>query len=164
MSTLKKFGLKRGMSVADIGTGSGYFLVPAARIAGREASVFGVDASKEMLSFLKRKKLPDNVKLVHTMDGYEFNMDSESVDYVIASAIVHENAPVRFLKEIRRIMKPDALLLIIDWRKESLRAGPPMHERLSPEEVKAFCAASSLRATKSVILNARYFAVLAKKD
>jgi ubiquinone/menaquinone biosynthesis C-methylase UbiE len=163
-STLKKFGLKKGMSVADIGAGSGYFLIPAARVAGREASVFGVDASKEMLGLLERKNLPSNIKLVHTPDGYKFKIDSGVVDYVIASAIIHENNPVRFLKEIRRIMKPGATLLIIDWRKESLRAGPPMHERLDPEEVKSFCSKSNLRATKSLILNSRYYAVLAKRD
>lgn len=61
-STLKKFGLKKGMVVADIGAGSGYFLIPAARIAGPEAAVFGVDASKEMLNILRRKKFPSNIE------------------------------------------------------------------------------------------------------
>lgn len=162
-STLKKFGLKKGMVVADIGAGSGYFLIPAARIAGPEAAVFGVDASKEMLNILRRKKFPSNIELVHSPNGYKFKIDSGSVDFVIASAIIHENDPVKFLKEIRRIMKPDATLLIIDWRKDSFRAGPPADERLNPEEVKTFCGKSNLMATKSLILNSRYYAVLAKK-
>lgn len=140
-SILKKFGLKKGMSVADIGAGSGYFLIPAARIAGPEAPVFGVDASGQMLDILKKKSLAPNVKLVHTPDGYTFRIDSETIDFVIASSILHENDPVRFLREIRRIMKPGARLLIIDWRKDSVRAGPPIDERLTPEEVKIFVAA-----------------------
>lgn len=162
-TTLKRFGLKREMTVADIGSGSGYFLIPAARIVGKDAVAYAVDASKDMLAVLGKRNPPSNVVLVHTTDGYGFEIESNSVDYVIASAILHENEPVRFLKEIRRIMKPKATLLIIDWRKESLRYGPPIEERLTPAEVKAFLAKSRLKATKAVILNPRYYAIVAKK-
>ena len=162
-TTLKRFGLKKGMTVADIGSGSGYFLIPAARIVGRESAAYAVDASKEMLAVIAGKKPPSNVIPVHSRDGYSFKIDTNSVDYVIASAILHENEPVKFLKEIRRIMKSKATLLIIDWRKDSLRSGPPMEERLTPAEVKAFLARSGLKAWKTVILNSRYYAVVAKK-
>jgi len=60
-TTLKRFGLKRGMVVADIGSGSGYFLIPAARIVGKEAAAYAVDASKDMLAVVKSKKPPTNV-------------------------------------------------------------------------------------------------------
>jgi ubiquinone/menaquinone biosynthesis C-methylase UbiE len=162
-TTLKRFGLKRGMAVADIGSGSGYFLIPAARLVGEASAAYAVDASKEMLALLDSKNPPSNVVPVHTKDGYKFKIESNSVDFVIASAILHENEPVRFLKEIRRIMKPKATLLIIDWRKESKRSGPPMEERLTPSEVKAFLARSALKVSRSVILNSRYFAVVARK-
>lgn len=162
-STLRKFGLKKGMTVADIGSGTGYFSIPASRIVGREARVYAVDASREMLAILKRKKLPSNVELVHTSDGYSFGMESDAVDFVIASFILHENEPVRFLKEIRRIMKPNATLLVIDWRKTPMRFGPPIEERLNPEEVETFLARSRLRTIKTAILNSRYFAVVGKK-
>ncbi len=162
-TTLKRFGLKKGMTVADIGSGSGYFLIPAARIVGKEAAAYAVDASKEMLAVLGGKKPPTNVVLVHTRDGYSFKIDSGAVDFVVASAILHENEPVKFLKEIGRIMKPTATLLIIDWRTDSLRSGPPMEERLTPDEVKAFLKKSKLKAIKTVILNSRYYAVVAKR-
>ncbi len=162
-ATLERFGLKKGMDVADIGAGSGYFLVPAARIVGKEGKAYAVDASKEMLGVLKKKRPPSNVEMVHTKDGYKFKIETGAVDYVIASAILHENEPVRFLKEIKRIMRPGATLLVIDWRRDSLRSGPPMEERLTPEQVKGFLVKSKLRPVKTVILNARYYAVVAKR-
>ncbi len=162
-TTLKRFGLKRGMVFADIGSGSGYFLIPGARIVGKDAAAYAVDASREMLALLAGKRPPSNVVSVHTKDGYKFKIEKRSIDFVIASAILHENEPVRFLKEIRRIMKPNAKLLIIDWRKESMRYGPPMEERLTQPEVKTFLAKSGLKTVKSVVLNSRYYAVVAKK-
>lgn len=162
-TTLKRFGLRKGMTVADIGAGSGYFLVPAARIVGKDAAAYAVDSSKEMLAVLAKKMPPSNVVPVHTRDGYKFKIPQDSVDFVVASSILHENEPIRFLKEIRRIMKPKSTLLIIDWRKESLRSGPPMEERLTPAEVKTLLTKSRLKTVKSVVLNSRYFAVVAKK-
>lgn len=162
-STLKRFGLKRGMNFADIGAGSGYFLIPAARLVGPKSSAIAVDASEEMLEIIDKKRHPSNIKLVHSRDGYTFKIESGFVDYVVASSVLHENHPVRLLKEIRRIMKPGATLLIIDWRADSKRAGPPIEERLTPEEVIGLCRRSKLKAVKSLILNTRYYAVVAKK-
>ncbi len=162
-STLKRFGLKKGMTIADIGSGTGYFSIPASRIVGRDANVYAVDVSREMLAMLRRGKPSSNLELVHTRDGYSFDIETGAVDFVVASSILHENEPVRFLKEIRRIMKPNATLLVIDWRKMPMRFGPPMEERLTPEEVEIFFAKSGLKTTERAVLNARYFAVVGKK-
>ena len=162
-STLKRFGLKKDMTVADIGSGTGYFSIPAGRIVGKNAKVYAVDVSREMLALLKHGKPPSNLELVHTGNGYSFKIKSGTVDYVIASSILHENEPVRFLKEIRRIMKPGAILLVIEWRKMPMRFGPPIEERLTPEEVGTFLSESGLRPTKRSVLNARYFAVVGRK-
>ena len=162
-ATLKKFGLKKGMNVADIGAGSGYFLIPAARMIGQEATAFGVYASTEMLEIIRRRRHPSNVELVHTKDGYTVKIGSGSIDYVVVSSVLHESHPLRLLREIRRIMRSGATLLIIDWRKDSLRAGPPVEERLSPEQVRQLCGKSKLKSVRTTILNSRYYAVVAKK-
>lgn len=125
--------------------------------------MYAVDFSKEMLDVLNAKHPPSNVTLVHTPDGYSFDIEAASIDFVIASAILHENDPGKFLREIGRILKPGGTLLIIDWRKESLRAGPPMEERLSPVQVKAFLSSNKFRPTMAKNINSRYFVVVGKR-
>lgn len=151
------------MSVADIGAGTGYFLIPAARVVGMESDVYAVDTSKELLRRLESRKLYSNIRVVHSSDGYAFKIKTGAIDYVIASLIIHENNPVRFLKEIRRIMKRGGTLLVIDWRKDALRSGPPLEERLEPQEVKHFCKAAGLNPKRSLNLNSRYYAVVATR-
>jgi ubiquinone/menaquinone biosynthesis C-methylase UbiE len=163
-STLKKFGLRKGMVVADIGAGTGYFSIPAARIVGKEGKVYSVDVSKDMLSIMRKKRLPSNIELLHSKDGYSFDIASEEVDYVIASSILHENEPAKFLKEVARIVKKRGKILIIEWRKESTRSGPPIEERLTPEEVKSLLNRNGMKVLKNVVLSSRYFAVSAKKE
>lgn len=41
---LRKIGMGPGMTFADIGCGDGFFSLPAARMAGGDGRVFGVDA------------------------------------------------------------------------------------------------------------------------
>ncbi|MBI5380192.1 MAG: class I SAM-dependent methyltransferase, partial [Nitrospirae bacterium] len=46
---VKALGLKPGQAVADVGTGSGYFLPWLSRAVGSEGVVYGVDVQPEML-------------------------------------------------------------------------------------------------------------------
>lgn len=159
---LKSFGLKKGMKIADIGAGTGYFLIPAARIVGQEGKAYGVDVSKEMLRILSSKHLPKNTVIVHSKDGYSFDLPSLEVDFVIASAILHENDYDRFLREVRRILKQHGKLLIIEWKKTS-RFGPPLEEKLDQDEVIRMLGKHRMRVVSSRDLNARYYAILSEK-
>lgn len=162
-ATLKSFGLKKGMTVSDIGAGTGYFLIPAARVVGPPAMAYGVDVSRDMLALLSRKRLPKNVCLVHTKDGYKFDVPASSVDFTIASAILHENDAQRLLLEIRRTMKKRARILLIEWRKEYTRHGPPAGERLTRTQVERLLDKSRFKVIRGGDLNSRYYAVLAEK-
>jgi len=159
---LKSFGLKKGMKVADVGVGTGYFLIPAARIVGQQGKAYGIDVSEEMLQILSKKRLPRNTVIVHSIDGYSFDVPSSEVNFVVASAILHENDPDKFLRELRRIMKRKGKLLIIEWKKTS-KFGPPLDERLDEEDVVRMLKRNRFRPVTSRSLNARYYAVLSEK-
>ncbi|MGC8595476.1 MAG: class I SAM-dependent methyltransferase [Candidatus Kryptoniota bacterium] len=159
---LKSFGLRRGMKVADVGAGTGYFLIPAARIAGQQGKAYAIDVSEEMLRILSKKRLPRNTVIVHSSDGYSFDVLSSEVDFAVASAILHENDPDQFLREVRRIMKRHGKLLIIEWKKTS-QYGPPSYEKLEQDDVVRILRRNRFRPIISRSLNARYYAVLSEK-
>src|SRR5689334_18193385 len=60
-------GISRGIDVADIGAGTGYFALPIA-VAAAPGRVFAVDLQPEMLKLLDQKlgapEAPDNIQLV----------------------------------------------------------------------------------------------------
>jgi len=57
---LSSLGIKAGMTVADIGCGTGFFSIPLASLVGKKGKVFAADISKEMLSDLRVKVKKDS--------------------------------------------------------------------------------------------------------
>ena len=52
---VNQLGLVSGMSIADIGTGSGEYIAPLARAVGSEGKVYAVDVQKDLLERVKNR-------------------------------------------------------------------------------------------------------------
>ena len=114
-------GIKEGSSVADIGAGSGWFTVRAARRVGNNGAVYAVEINSDYLKHIedraKREKLPN----IRTILGKEDDplLPANSVDAVLLLKTYHEVAqPIRLLVRTREAMRAGALLGIIDRKDE----------------------------------------------
>jgi cyclopropane fatty-acyl-phospholipid synthase-like methyltransferase len=109
-------GVQSGKSVADIGAGSGWFTVRAARRAG-PGTVYAVDINPEAIRYIDRRvaqeKLP-NVKTI--LDKPDDPMLPEgSVDAVLLLKTYHEVAqPVDLLRHLKAALRAGAKVGIID--------------------------------------------------
>ena len=77
-STLIRAGLSEGMSLCDIGAGTGIFSVAAARISS--AAVNALDISDEMLEIISRKKAEVNLQNLNILNlnySYLFYISAE---------------------------------------------------------------------------------------
>jgi ubiquinone/menaquinone biosynthesis C-methylase UbiE len=114
---VNRFGIQPGMTVVDYGCGPGRYTVFYSRLAGREGRVYAVDIH-EIAIDLVRKKMEryglDNVEPV-LAKGYDSGLPAGVADVVTAIdmffAIRDQKA---FLAELRRIAKPDGILVIDD--------------------------------------------------
>src|SRR3989344_8170717 len=52
---INRSGIKKGMTILDLGCGSGAYITDAAKLVGKHGTVYGTDLQDEMLSQLKRK-------------------------------------------------------------------------------------------------------------
>ncbi|MBI5380029.1 MAG: class I SAM-dependent methyltransferase, partial [Nitrospirae bacterium] len=145
---VKALGLRPGQRVADVGTGSGYFLPWLSRAVGSEGVVYGVDVQTEMLAWAERKvreaRLP-NVRLVHSTDT-DTKLPPQSVDVVLLVNTYHEvHDPSGLMKNLRKTLSSGGLLAIIDWKPEPTPMGPPLGHRVSPDTVKKTVEAAGFR-------------------
>ncbi|MBA2705160.1 MAG: methyltransferase domain-containing protein [Blastocatellia bacterium] len=110
-------GIKEGSNVADIGAGSGWFTVRAARRVGTTGTVYAVDINGDYLKYIEERSERENLSNTKIILGKEDDplLPRQSVDAVLLLKTYHEVAePIRLLKRTREAMRPGALLGIID--------------------------------------------------
>ena len=91
-------GIKEGSSVADIGAGSGWFTVRAARRVGNNGAVYAVEINSEYLKHIEDRAKRENLPNIRTILGKEDDplLSANSVDAVLLLKTYHEVAqPVR---------------------------------------------------------------------
>ncbi len=137
LEILLRFGAGEGMTIIDVGAGTGFFTRAAAQIVGPAGEVVAADISEEMLGFLRETDLPENVRPVHSRE-YSVPLPDRTGDMVLAAFVVHEASDrARFLAELKRLLKPGGRLLIIEWKKQEEEHGPPQGERLDEKDLDA---------------------------
>jgi ubiquinone/menaquinone biosynthesis C-methylase UbiE len=109
--------IKPGSTVADIGAGSGWFTVRAAKRVGPSGLVYAVDINPAAISYINDRAKREHLENIRTIQGHEDDplLPPSSVDSVLLLKTYHEVAqPVRLLQNLRQALKPGALVGIID--------------------------------------------------
>ena len=110
-------GIKASSSVADIGAGSGWFTVRAARRVSNSGLVYAVDINRDYLDYIEKRAGRESLANIRSILGKDDDplLPEKSVDAVLLLKTYHEVAqPIRLLKHVREAMRPGAFLGIID--------------------------------------------------
>jgi ubiquinone/menaquinone biosynthesis C-methylase UbiE len=140
---LEFMGVSEGSNFFDAGTGDGFFALAASTYVGSTGKVYAVDIFEEGLEALRlelREKKITNVE-VHNADlTKELPLEDSSSDFCLLSNILHgfvENGEVEpVFKNLNRVLKPGAVLGIVEFKKVESH-GPPLEVRLDASEVEA---------------------------
>jgi SAM-dependent methyltransferase len=109
--------IKEGSSVADIGAGSGWFTVRAARRVGEKGKVYAVEINADFIEYIKQRAADEKLANVLTVMGKEddSSLPAASLDAALLLKTYHEIAqPVLLLARLRDSLRPGALVGIID--------------------------------------------------
>ena len=107
-----------GKTVADIGAGSGWFTVRAARRVGPAGSVLAEDINPEATHAIEDRARKEQLSNIHTILGVPDDARlpaTASVDAVLLLKVYHEIArPIPFMQRLRSSLKPGARIGVID--------------------------------------------------
>jgi len=110
-------GIQSGKGVADIGAGSGWFTVRAAKRVGAIGAVYAVDINPEAISHIEeraRKEQLPNVKAILSKPD-DPQLPSNLVDAVLLLKTYHEVAhPVELLRSLEPALRAGAKIGVID--------------------------------------------------
>ena len=127
VSNLSKIGLSSGMKVVDLGAGSGFYSIEAARQVGPSGRVYAIDVQKELLDRIRTTGASQGLRNIEVIWANAEKIGGtklrESIaDRVIASNVLFQiEKPDEFALEIKRLLKPGGKALVVDWN-----AGSPL--------------------------------------
>jgi ubiquinone/menaquinone biosynthesis C-methylase UbiE len=136
---LDALGLEKGMVVADVGAGTGYFSLRMARRVAPEGKVYANDVQPEMLDKLRANAAKAKLTNVETVLGSEADpkLPLKALDLVILVDVYHEfSQPQEMLQHIRAALKPNGRLVLLEYRKEDPAVPIRPEHKMSVAEVK----------------------------
>ncbi len=115
---LSAIQLKPGMSVADIGSGTGLYLRALSKSVGDEGTVFAVDISPNFVKHLRERSRTEelnNVEVVLCSDR-SANLKPNSIDRAFICDVYHHfEFPQSSMESIFRAMRKGGKLILVDF-------------------------------------------------
>lgn len=122
--------LHPGMIVADFGAGVGEYAQVAAGAVGKNGHVYAIEVQKNLIGRVEADMQEQGLDQVHVVWGdIEVSggtrLRDESVDVVILANVLFQlDKKDGCLTEIRRVLKSDGQLLLVDWSESFGSMGP----------------------------------------
>lgn len=151
--------------VADLGAGSGYYTF---RIAPKVplGKVYAVEIQDEAIQFLQNRSKELGFENVVPIKGSETspNLPENSIDLVLLVDVYHElEYPVEMLASIRKSLKPDGKLLLIEYRGEDPAVAiKPLHKMTVKQVDKELSANGFKLIENGQFMKIQHFLVFGK--
>jgi predicted methyltransferase len=125
---VRMLGIRPGMTVADIGAGSGYLTVRLSPVVGAQGRILAQDIERSYLKDLGQrvKALKLNNVTVGLGEAHDPRLPPASVDVAIMVHMYHEiSDPYALLYNLAPAFKRGGQLGVVDTRAETSRHGTP---------------------------------------
>ena len=158
---ISKLPLEPGMQIVDFGCGTGFLTLPLAQKISPNGRVLAIDIVPEYLETIRLKadkqKLSYSIvtKCVDLTLPESTGLSQSSVSGVIMANILFQNTEVdkkALLNEVKRILRSDGFLLVVEWQIEDLPPNSNLYP-LNKEEMLKFLADSGFTLTKELSLS-----------
>lgn len=165
----RKLGLQAGQSVIHLGSGPGFFLVPAAKLIGENGKAVGVEIRSDMLSEMegraKRENVSNVVKSIRADLEQEkgSGLQQASFDWVLIANILHQAQPEAIIKEAARLVKDTGSVVVVEWDTVATPLGPPAEQRITQEKVEEMATQFSLKTEKKLKPSPYHYGIVFKK-
>ncbi|NDV23356.1 class I SAM-dependent methyltransferase [Desulfovibrio sp. JC022] len=139
----KTLALQDGNVFLDLGCGPGDYSIHAGLEVGPSGRVYAFDSNNVMLEHVKLQAEENGLKNVSTYLGDmtgKFPFEDGSVDTCFMSTSLHcmnlEEYGESVFTEVRRVLKTSGQVAVLECKKERTDFGPPLHMRISGEELR----------------------------
>ena len=147
----QELDLNEGTTFLDVACGWGSYSLAVTDIVGKDGQVYAVDFWEEGISSLRKEADAKGIQNLATFVSdvaQNIPVEDGCVDVCLMATVLHDlvadKIEQQVMKEILRVMKSEATLVIVEFYKKEGPPGPPKPVRLSPEEVDQMVSAYGL--------------------
>ncbi len=169
IKNIESFSLISGMTIADLGAGSGAYTVPIARAVGGLGKVYAVDVQKDLLTRIKNDANKQHLMNIEVVWGDiekrgGTKIREGCIDGAIASNILFQlHDKEGFRDEVKRILKPGGRVFIIDWTDSFGGLGPQQASVFSLASCKSLFS-NGFSVEKEFSAGTHHYGIIFKKQ
>ena len=166
---LEQFKLEEGKFVADLGSGAGFYTIPAAKIVGHLGRVYAVDVLKDMLQKIKNHAQSAHIHNIETLWGNVEKLGGtrladSSVDAVlICNSLFMIEDKNTFLLEVKRILRTAGRILLIDWKESFGGMGPQREHVISKEMARTLFEQAGFVFEREIEAGAHHYGFILRR-
>ena len=148
---LANLGLKKGMSICDMGCGNGYHTLRMAELTGESGTVYGIDIQAQMLVYLRKRAEEQGIENVIPILGSIHNprLPKNTFDLILMVDVYHEfSHPEYMLKSMRESLKQDGVIALVEYRTEDPEVPIKRLHKMSKAQIMKELPANGFKLVK----------------
>ena len=147
-AVLTAIGVKPGMTVADLGAGTGYFSMHLAKAVGEKGRVLAIDIEPNFIKYMKERADKAHITQIEPVlaSPEDPDLPEHGVDLVlIVDTWHHIDDRLQYLVTLAAGLKAGGRVAVVDFKKGDFPVGPPDAHKLTAERVAAEFVAAGWR-------------------
>lgn len=121
---LSTLHVQPGQTIADIGSGGGFFTILLSAQVGTHGKVYAVDTNKDFLEFITRQVTKQKITNITTVPATEHTipLPAHSIDLIFVRNVYHHlHNRIVYFSEAKQLLAPKGRVAIIEYLPEGSR-------------------------------------------
>ena len=169
VKNVEQCGIQPGMDIADLGAGSGHYTIAVAKALASTGRVYAIDAQKDLLAKLKNSATREGLYNIEVIWGdiekvNGTRLSEASVDFVFLCNVLFQlEDKTNIIKEIKRILKPNGRVLVVDWADSFGGIGPKPDMIIKKEKVMDNFQKEGMHLDREISAGSHHYGLIFKK-
>ena len=163
------FGIREGVTVVDLGAGTGFYTLAAAEAVGDYGKVYAVDVQQDLLSRIKTTAHIRHLKNIEVIHGDMEQLGGTHLKDNIADVGIAGNVLYQiehkedFVHEVFRILKSGARLLLVDWVDSFGGLGPQPEFVVTSSQARELFEKNGFNFVSGIVAGDHHYGLIFRK-